>query len=326
MRNIKHNILVEGLLKTGSSALVDLLREYDNIKVSQREFDDYRAPGLVADQLSSQQSLEFINRIDKIARPKSIIKLIYNIFPIFHWRRISTIGNIRGRFLSVRERNKQLKLLKELNNKLTSTISFEEKINFANQWISDVGNINSKNKDFVVFDQPLLTNLETHIWKEVFNPWKLIIIFRDPKDQLADIIKSEYLYAPYGAPYMNFGGATLETIYGRNRKGAINFHIDAIKKNLEWVDMLKKELNPDQFLLIDFEGLVNNYKEYKNVIEAFIGNIKPYHNSQKLYFDPLKAKENINIYKDYLKNNEIESIKEIDEWYTNMIRNNRVQM
>ena len=47
----KCNILIYGILSSGSSALVDLLLEYNNVNVIPGEFDDFRASGLVADQL-----------------------------------------------------------------------------------------------------------------------------------------------------------------------------------------------------------------------------------------------------------------------------------
>ena len=321
MRNEKSNILVFGLLSTGSSALIDMLREYDNICIIPGEFDDFRAPGLVADQLSHQQSIDFPNQIDKLTKFRSKIKLIYNILPIFKFR-INTIRGIRGRLKHSLLRIKQLNLLQKLNERIKSNISFEEKIQHANNWITDVGNINLKEKEFVVYNQPLLTGVDTKIWTQVFLPWKLICVYRDPKDQIADIIKGGRLFIPYGAPYVNLSGVIFETIYGRNRKGALNLHINAIKKRLEWVDSLRNDLDQDKFLLIDFEGLVNNYDKYKLVIENFIGDLKHQDKNNKLYFDPQNAKKSIGIYKEYLTSQEIESLSELDNWYKNMIKSN----
>lgn len=323
MNKLKINILVIGLLKTGSSALIDLLREYDNINLIPGEFDDFRAPGLVADQLSYQQSVDFINKIEVLIESKQKLLLIYNILPIYSKGIHSTIG-IRGRFVSSLIRIRQLRLLKKLNIKLSSNISFDDKIRHANKWITEIGLIYNKDKEFILYNQPLEIVNNTGIWSKVFHPWKLVIVYREPKDQLADIIKNGYLYEPYGAPFINFGGVTLETIYGRSREGAITFHIDAIRKRLEWLDSLKKELDADKFLLIDFEGLVNNYDAYKTAIENFIGNLKPHHKNQKLHFDPMNAKKSINIYKEYLSNKEIESLKELENWYKNMINRNQV--
>lgn len=321
MTKMKDNILVCGLVLSGSSALIDLLREYDNFNVIPKEFDHFRAPGLVADQLTNQYNYDFPNKIEKLTSYKKKIKLFYNIFPVFHQVNHSN-SSISKRYRSSLNQMKQLNLLKRLNEELVSNSSFEVKIKYVTKWIQDIGDIyNTKN--FVVFNQPIHLVTNTKIWTKVFLPWKLIIVYRDPKDQLTDIIKKKYLYAPYGAPYMSHGGSALESIYGRSRESAINIHIDAIKNRYKWIDSLKKELDPDRFLMIDFEGLITNYDSYKIAIENFIGT-KLNHKNPKLYFDPMKAKKNIDIFNEYLNDSEIESLFELEKWYKNMIKNNHI--
>jgi hypothetical protein len=318
MKKVKSNILVFGLLSTGSSALVDLLREYDNIHVIPGEFNDYRTPGLVADQLSHHLNIGFPSRIEKLTETKKVLKLIFNVLPILKIR--GARSHIKASYRRVR----QLILLKKLNQKLKSNISLEDKIRYAKIWINEIGNINKKNEEFVVFNQPIATPNANPIWGEVFFPWKLICVYRDPKDQFADIVKKGRLDEPYGKPYLNLAGVIIEDIYGRNRKGAINVHIESIKKRLEWVDTFKKELDQNNFLMIDFEGLVNSYDEYKAVIDNFIGDIKQHHTSKKKYFDPLNAEKSIGIYKEYLTPDEIESLKELEIWYQNAKKSNHL--
>lgn len=323
MKNAKCNILIVGILSSGSSALVDLLSEYDNVNLIPREFDDFRATGLVADQLSYQQSIDFPNMIDTVIRSKSKKSLIYNIFPIFNLR-INTITQLKNRYNYSTTRLKQLLLLEKLNLKLKSDTTFEEKIKHANNWINEIGNINSKNKKFVVYNQPLETEIDKDIWTAVFDPYKLICVIRDPKDQMADIIKRGYLSASYGAPYMTISGLNSEIIYGRNRKGAFKFHVDAIKKRMEWIDLMKKKLDSDKFLLLDFEGLVNNYGVYKSVIEDFIGDMKGHQTFKNKFFNPEKSKGNIKIYENTLTDEELEQLIELDSWYKRTVINIRV--
>ncbi len=323
MNKEKTNILIVGLLATGSSAMVDLLREYDEIHIVQNEFNDFRAPGLVADQLDNQQDNEFKNEIGRITSLKSRLRLIYGIFPILKWE-IKTILEVKHRFKYNLIRIKQLNLLKRLNTILVSTISVEEKFHQANHWIQEVGRINNPSKEFVLFDQPLLSTINTGIWERVFNPFKLIVVYRDPKDQLAEIIKKGILYAPYGAPNVTYSGVALESIFGRNRESAITIHINAIKKRFEWIDNLKNELNRDSLLLVDFEGLVNNYNEYKIAIESFIGIKNQNKSKYKLYFDPENAKESIGIYNKFLKKDEIHFLSDADKWYFNTIKETQI--
>lgn len=323
MKKDKTNILVVGLLSTGSSAIVDFLREYDDIHIIQNEFNDFRAPGLVADQLDNQQDNEFLNEIGKITSLKSRIRLIYGIFPILKWE-IRTITELKHRFKFNLLRIKQLNALKRLNEKLVSAISVEDKIRQANLWIREVGRLNNSNKEFVLFDQPLLSAINTSVWKKVFNPFKLIVVYRDPKDQLAEIIKKGILYAPYGSPYVNYGGVALETIFGRNRKSAITIHIEAIKKRFEWINILRNELDDDSLLLVDFEGLIDNYSEYKIAIESFIGIKNQNISKNKVHFDPVNAIESIGIYTKYLKEDELQLLSGLEKWYSITIQKNQI--
>jgi hypothetical protein len=325
MKKIKTNILVVGLLSTGSSALVDLLREYEDIHVIQNEFNDFRAPGLVADQLGNLEDNNFMNEIGILTSLKYRLRLIYNIFPILRLE-IDSFKELKNRFNFNFERIKQLNALKKLNAKLISAISSKEKIVYANQWIQEIGDINNCNKKFVLFDQPLLTAIESKIWKEVFYPFKLMIVYRDPKDQLAEIIKNGKLYGFYGAPNVNLGGVTLETIYGRSRKAAITIHSESIKKRFEWIDSLQNELDKDNFLLVDFEGLVNNYDFYKNVIQNFIGNRGQYQTKPKVYFDPNNATKSIGIYSRYLKSDELVTLADLEKWYSNTLKENQIRI
>ena len=324
MRKEKCNILVSGLLSTGSSALIDMLREYDDLHVLPGEFNDFKTPGLVADQLSLPQNTEFLNKIEMLTDFNKKVQLIYNsVLPILKLKVRSAIA-IRFRLTRLVNRIKELTLLKKLNENLISNIACEDKILVANTWIQDIGSINAKNKLYVVFNNALSPVIDSEIWTKVFYPFKLIIVYRDPKDQLADIIQKGYLYAPYGAPYMNHGGNLIETLYGRDRKSAIRFHVEAIKKRMEWIDKLKVELDAKNFLLIDFEGLVNNYDLYKSAVENFIGDIKPYAKKHKIYFDPTSARKSIGIYKKYLNSEDQESLFELENWYAKMIKSNQV--
>ncbi|MCA0932639.1 hypothetical protein LCM02_09265 [Lutimonas saemankumensis] len=314
----KTNILVLGLLKTGSSALIDLLKEYECFGLIPDEFNDYRAPGLVADQLTFTPDDIFPNKIEKITHFKQKLRLIYNLFPIFELKKIKN-SSFKDRFYFSKKRIKELNSLKSLNKKLISKDELEDKIHHTRLWIKNLGVIHAKNKPYILFNQPLETVNDIDIWKKVFFPFKLIVVLRDPKDQLADIINFGYLYETFGDPFMTLSGVTLETIYGRNRAGALNFHIDAIKRRLEWVDSLKNHLEPDSLLLIDFKDLTVNYDETLNAIEEFIKGMKNKHNKKKLFFDPKTGQKSIGIYNEFLNKKELKSIIELEELYEKLV-------
>ena len=319
------NILVCGTLSSGSSAMINLLKEYDNIGHFSSEFDHFRAPGLVADQLTAKSNIDFPNKIDQLFQFKtsfkrlvfrsSILKIFLICFSRKYWSidfNSNFLNNLKFKLL---EFNK-LYLLKQLNKILKSNISFEAKLYHSNFWIQRIGDIFSNVKDYILFDQPILSSTDIKTWTSVFNPFKLIIIYRDPMDQLADIIKRETLFVPYGAPYMTMAGDNLEAIYGRNRSGAIKFHADAIKSRLKWIDHLEKVINQDRILLLDFEGLVSNYDSYRSTLEDFIGGIKGHQKFRNKYFSPSKSYANIGIYKKYLNDEDMKELTDLEHWYT----------
>jgi hypothetical protein len=328
------NILVCGTMSSGSSALHNLLKEYDNIAYLAHEFDDYRAPGLVADQLSYDSSIDFPNKIDEITRHTSLVRRLFflGIIRRFLSNLISTkcleieynnriLREVRNKLI----RLNQFHLLSQLNEILKTNLSFEEKISITNRWIQDIGNAFSLEKDYTLFDQPLLITSDIPIWTAVFNPYKLMIVYRNPRDQIADIIRRAQLFALYGSPYMTLAGDNLEAIYGKNRKSALRIQIDAIKNRLKWIDSLENVLDPDHFLALDFEGLVNNYDDYKSKVEDFIGGIKGHHKFEHKYFDPSLSKGNIGIDKKYLTENDLRGLSDLEDWYDKKAGNQKAE-
>ena len=325
-KNKEHcNILVLGTSSSGSSALHNLLKEYDNIGHFPNEFDDFRAPGLVADQLNEVSSINFPNKIDKLLGftnlakrliYKSLIwKLIFNCIPKKYRGidyNIKLLDNIKDKLIDLYK----LYLLDQLNKSLKTKIPFEEKIRNSNKWIQLIGNILFFDKKYVLYDQPILTKTDFTIWTTVFNPFKLIIVYRNPRDQIADIIERGNLFKPFGSAYMTLAEDNLEAIYGKDKKGAMRFHIDSIKNRLKWIENEEKRLGPDRLLVFDFEGLVNNYEQYKSKVEDFIGGIKDKHKFKYKYFDPVKSKENIGIYKKYLSDDDLKDLSDLEDWYS----------
>ena len=327
MQKERYNILVIGSYSSGSSAVLDLLREYDNINVFTWEFDDFRAPGLVADQLSAIASRDYPNRIEKITKiGDPALRLIFKITPKIFWEKDWNFSAFKylkskGRIM----RLNQIHFLKELNKNLKSETSFDERIKNSNLWIRRINSINSSNNDMVVFNQPLDPYSDPEIWTKVFDPFKLIYVFRDPKDQLADLVKRGVLFSPFRTPAMTPPGVNIMSIYGRNRQGMIRFLTDALKKRITAYDNYEKFLESDQLLMIDFEGLVKQYDLYKTVIENFLGISKMNHKLRYNFFNPEMSKNNIDIYANYLNEDELSELSDLEIWYNQKISINDIK-
>ena len=329
MNKERCNILICGSNSSGSSAVFSLLSEYENINQIPNEFKDFSSPCLVEDQLRECRSKYYPNKIDEFTRIGNLKwRIIYNIIPRIIWEKEFNHKIFRyfKSKTSIRLLNNKF-FLKKLNKSLTSESSLQKKLLLSRNWIQQIGNINGSNTEYALFDQPLSSWNDIKIWSKVFKPFKIICVYRNPKDQIAEKLRNNGLFvAPFNTP--NLTGATdnIMTIYGRERIGIINFNLDAIKKRLEYFDYLENNLSNDDFLLIDFEGFANNYDVYKSVIESFVGDLKYNHKFPKKYFDPEIAKESIDIHKNYLNDEDLMQLTELEDWYNKKIRDNNIEI
>jgi hypothetical protein len=319
----RSNILIIGTLASGSSALVDMLKEYENINVLPLEFNIYRRPGFVSDQLSPNTCIDYPNIIDesikftskkwKLLYKSSIWKLFFkSYFDNIRDKNWGILGKYKNSLISLR----QIFLLKELSKNLKSEKSFEEKIQLSNEWINQIGDIYSWKYDFTLYNQALFPWCDINIWPMVFKPFKLICVLRDPKDQLAEMVRRDIVFSPFRNSQINYAQFNIVSIYGNDRKGRMKFVTDALKKRVEVIDQWMKALGPDKMLVINFEGLISNYDVYKSQIEIFLGLSKDRHKYKNKYFNPdVALKNSIGIFKDYLSEEEIEDLSDLQTWY-----------
>lgn len=318
------NILILGYGRTGSHALVDLLSEYNNISVFPGEFDDFRASGLIADQLDPLMSRFYPNqlniKIDKYhRRHKLMCSFVPNNFQDFTW-----VYGLLRRFKNIERLIQYLlyrKSLIKINNGLGADIDINDKFQKVIQWVKLVGKIycsNDSNKEFILFDQPIKWNTDPEIWMKVLKPFKMICSIRNPKDQLANLVKDGHIFKPYGAPFMNWGGNIIETLHGRTRRHAIMIFIQSIKIYYSRLLQMTQRLDNQNFLIIRFEDLIKSYDETKWKIENFIGGIENHHDEIRKYFDPEISVKNLDIYSSLLDTDEIDMIKELDLLYKDL--------
>jgi hypothetical protein len=319
-----------GTLASGSSALIDMLYEYENINVLRYEFNDYRRPGFVSDQLSYESSIDYPNVIDK--NIKFTNKRWEMIYKSHIWKLIpeKVLNNIWEKDFQNRKlrayKNSltelfQTEFLLDLSRSLKSDISFEEKIQLSNEWIKRAGSIFPSYYDFTLFNQPLHPWSDPEIWTSVFKPFKLICVYRDPRDQLAEMIRREIDFSPFRSSELNYGQFNIASIYGNDRKSRLKFLKDALKKRLEKIDKWSTVIEPRQILFVDFEGLINNYNDYETRIEQFLGNIQGRHKFRMKYFNPeVGRKRGIGIYKTYLNEEELEDLSSLEDWYNNKLK------
>ncbi|REL38635.1 hypothetical protein DYD21_01415 [Rhodohalobacter sp. SW132] len=290
------NVLINGLLWSGSSAVTDLLKEYEGTGFVPGEFDEFRRPGLVGDHLEKRISKYYPSKIETLLG--NSLKEIKNLNS-----RISDIDKH-----TLKQSLSRLQALTQLYRSLKKG-DHQHNLQEAKLWIDTIRSIYGGNAKWVVFDQPLLLGQHFKVWPEVFSPYKMIIVYRSPKDQMAEIIRQGHLFK-------HMRSATAD-IYGGDRMGAVKFQIDTLKARINWADKILEAHGPEKVIHIGFEKLVNHYEEIKRKIENFLNVKSESHTASLRYFDPGISVKNIGIYQSILNRDEIDLLNELQNWYDN---------
>lgn len=315
----KLNVIIKGFLRTGSSALQDMLLEYDTIGQVPGEFNFFRRPKMVGDHLQGWINKDYPSAIGKAIRQEE--KKLRNInFLVKYYLRNSIFRIVPDQFfkmfgdLPTREFNNRyngrklnLKHLKKLDTLLESDASLAEKISAANQWINEISHAYAPNKKYTLFNHAIWEEHDLDMWTKVFAPFKIIFVYRDPRDQVSDIILDKHLF--------RFWNLKLSNLYGRDRESALKFNVSILDKTLHRAQKVFDELGPEKAMMISFEDLVLNYEESKFKIEKFLGLNKSDHTRKHEFLDPDEAKKHIGIYKNVLTQNDLAQIEKLTCWY-----------
>lgn len=315
------NVIVHGLQWSGSSAVLDLLREYDQTVVVPNEFDEFRRIGMVADTLEGFQRddtppsilTEYVKYKDK-----EIGSIFAFYFKIYNIKTILKFGSVyRWKYKRI-----QLNYLKNLISRFKSVHSQSERVEVAKLWIREIGDLYSRNiQKIVVFDHGIDRFQHQDLWPVIFDPFKLIIVYRDPRDQLANLIKKGHLFREFGFPkpsnkksYTTHGDG-IQTLYGRDRKAAFQLFIDTLNNKYKAVELIHKKHGEDRILLISFEELVKKYSKSIIKIEEFLELNKVHHTNPFKFFKPEKSKKNIGYYNEILTGDEVKQFDELVDYY-----------
>jgi hypothetical protein len=61
-------------------------------------------------------------------------------------------------------------------------------------------------------------------------------------------------------------------------------------------------------------------------VENFIGGIKDHHTLKNYYFDPIRSKENIDIHKNYLNEDEPTDLSALESWYEKRLQIEKIDL
>jgi len=315
-------VLVTGLNWSGAGTVVGLLREYQGVvqvpggrertapagykKLG--EFNDFRMANLVGDQLFMKEEL---------VNPEAMVNYALN-------RKKLTLSNLKElkdirSVKQLREVVSNQRLLSKLNNSFERlAIDFKNHYDFnyrlkrAENWIDEITNISLKtcgeDGRAVVFDQPIILGMHRNIWPKIFKPFKLIIVFRDPRDTFAEQANKHYLFR-------KGMDSDILSLYGESYENALRYRVDVVMARMKIVDEILASKSKEEVLLISFEQMVNDYETSRSVIEDFVGLKRETHITQYLHFDPNWSKRNIGIHKTAKLDIPESILQPLIEWY-----------
>lgn len=306
------NILVSGLYFSGSGAVTDLLKEYRGIGIIPGEFDDFRRAGMIGDHIQGRIARDYKCNVENVKYnslkwSRLCCKNKFNIKKIFKYFFIrSPLGKISGggkyRIIS-----KRISLLESVKSDVESSSCSDDKIKIGFEWVKKIKQLYVTGSDRAVFDQPIFLNAHKDIWPKVFDPFKLIIVYRDPKDQIAQLVKLNLIYFNMETPTRG-----LIEAYGDDRLAAIRYELDMLKAKFRCAKKLQEVHGDDKVKLISFENLVNNYEKEKEDLERFLEISPSDHMNKKQFFDPDVSFDNIGLYKKYLTEEELSVFEDVE--------------
>ncbi|MCH8555996.1 MAG: hypothetical protein LAT76_12620 [Schleiferiaceae bacterium] len=310
LQNQRTHILVNGFFWSGSSAIVDFLSDYTCIGRVPHEFNDFRRLGWVGDVLASDPNAdlskglrEFI-QANKPNSPNQMAVVKQKTWQLLFPKKGNSGAVVKKRYMA----------LFDLIEQLDSThISNDQKLALANEWVSQVAHLYAPKNNFVVFDQPLRMGQHTGVWEAVFNPYNLILVYRDPRDQFADIIQREKLFDDFAS------AEDIAELYGRTRQGAINYHVTLLKKKLQYAKDYASQHS--ETLFFSFESFLKKHDQLSVRLLDKLG----ISNTLKVptpRFQTAMSLKNVGIYKNVLTATDLHQLEEVMDFYTALEQHN----
>jgi len=297
-----NNLVIFGTLYSGSSALVDLMNEFNGVRQvpssllrSQRgipqfgEFDDFRVPGMIFDQVvegvwhgrNAPSAVEV--RLERLRACSSLnAEITYRFWSILMSRPrllpafLKTISSLR----------QQYSMLSKTNELLVAESNEIERVEIAQKWIESVFESRRSRGGLVFVDQGIHLDHDAQIVASVFQSAKFIVLVRNPVDQIADIIKS---YHAHGS---------LRAARGNSPGGSLSFNMEilntitAIERRLHKIEILGNALRDNQLSIINFDTFVDDYDSSLDRLIHSLGLKNENHKRKLQYFRPEESYKN----------------------------------
>ncbi|MFL1482908.1 sulfotransferase [Marinobacter sp. LN3S78] len=271
------NVLVAGIYWSGSGAVVDYLKGHPECHVPKGEFTDFKRQGRLGTMLES----DTVAQARKLAR-RTWLETALGKLPAAWWKQR---GNHNPVSLSLKDQvfHQRLKLtyLKEYRQHLARSGQPGD-VTAWNHWLQAVGQTIAGDRRAVVWNQPIWVGKHEHTWPGVFEPYRLVVVHRDPEDQFAEVVRQGKI-----------GKRKSDPAFDDSETDDVAYVLKGIANKLEALAELQRMLPEGRLLNVSFEAFVEDHDRQAARVCRFLG-MEP-EQVQGAPFKPHESARNIGI-------------------------------
>lgn len=271
------NILVAGIYRSGSSAVVDYLKGHPDVSGPGGEFTEFKSIGRIGHLLTTS-SPEEARRISR----RMVWETRLARLPRGWWREHKGEADIPLKY-RVGQNRMKLRALKKYRKDLANGHDHHDPRHFR-RWMEEIVNTYSAGRRALLLNQPIWIGTHNEVWPVVFDPFKLIVVHRDPMDQFADIVRQGTM-----------GKRRTDPLYtgDHNREDPVGYLLEGLTKKYEALHLLREQLPHDRFLAMPFETFVLKHDQAATHLCQYLG-LEESQNEKRRFF-PEQSKRNIGI-------------------------------
>lgn len=290
------NIINVGGWYVGNSAILDWMGGVKEIAVIKGDFNIVRLENGIMDMISEQD------------KEKKLLMITYQqkqSYKGFYWASRMLIGRYTKRLFEKKTIPSYyghfkfhkifLKYLKEYKDKVILGEPFDEVV-FWQSWLNTLPSLSSEKNNFehIVYQNPFFydTTYDGHsdIWPNLFGPYKMIFVHRDPLDQFSDIVNGN---AHLDASWPRFHGDT------KDMDPAERFLTISKKIFQARLEMADKHTE-NELIILSFEDFLQKHELVTSKLCTFL-NLNPATLNCSSNFDLSKSLKNVGVGKNNLK-------------------------
>jgi len=265
--SMKTNILVSGLWYSGSSAVVDALALHPEVSEIPREFDDFRRFRLVGDLLEQESDHTGLHQLRRYVETNGSLQSFLELprtnqsaRGVLLERTVRSLMSVRSLLFDSRASRKAQKarlksLLAFAEEAFSGSAPWPDRVELARKWIRTLQDIFSTNESHVLFDQPIMHDRHSETWPRVFSPFKLVVVVRNPLDQLTEIRNRDLMELDF----RNSLTGSLHLLFGPGAQNAIFYQVRTLERRLQWVLKQMKDKPQPNFKVVLFEEFVTDH-------------------------------------------------------------------